>query len=186
MTDRRVRYTRMVLKNALLELLADKPINKTTIKEICELADVNRGTFYTHYTDQYDLLQDIQDEFAEQVAELHAQRRSSRLDTLQMLTELLEYCRQQQPLCSILFTTSGNDDLVSHLIEDAYAEFRQTRNSPGLPEWQLSLVYTFIASGSTAIIRQWAQDGMEQDPGDVARLMVGLAAHGSSFPAGQN
>lgn len=46
--DRRKKYTRMVLKESLMELLKNKPISNITIKEICEEADINRSTFYSH------------------------------------------------------------------------------------------------------------------------------------------
>ena len=50
-SDARVRYTRKVLKESLLSLLKEKPINKITVKEVCELAELNRATFYSHYSD---------------------------------------------------------------------------------------------------------------------------------------
>ena len=48
-SDRRVQYTKRVLQEAVLELMKTQSIDKLTIKDICELADVNRGTFYLHY-----------------------------------------------------------------------------------------------------------------------------------------
>ena len=54
--DRRVKYTKMVLKESLIDLLSKKDISCITIKQICEEADINRATFYTHYSDQFDLL----------------------------------------------------------------------------------------------------------------------------------
>ena len=56
-TDARVKYTKMVLKKALLELMQHKPVNKITVKEICERAELNRATFYAHYSDCFDLLE---------------------------------------------------------------------------------------------------------------------------------
>ena len=53
--DRRTAYSKKVIREALLELMRDKPLNKITVKEICELADVNRSTFYAYYEDIYDL-----------------------------------------------------------------------------------------------------------------------------------
>ncbi len=50
-TDARVRYTLMKLKESFLVLLEKKPINKITVKEVCELSELNRATFYTHFTD---------------------------------------------------------------------------------------------------------------------------------------
>ena len=51
----RIKYTKMFLKNAILELLKEKPLNKITIQELCDKAEVNRSTFYAHYLDIYDL-----------------------------------------------------------------------------------------------------------------------------------
>ena len=60
--DARVRYTKMMLKQALLDLMQHKPVNKITVKEICERAELNRATFYAHYSDCFDLLESIEEE----------------------------------------------------------------------------------------------------------------------------
>ena len=65
--DRRVRYTKLVLRQSLLELMRDRPINKINVTDICERADINRGTFYAHYADQYDLLAQIENELYEEI-----------------------------------------------------------------------------------------------------------------------
>ena len=61
--DRRVKYTKMVLEESFITLMEKKDISKITIKEICEKADINRSTFYAHYSDQYDLLRKIENKF---------------------------------------------------------------------------------------------------------------------------
>ena len=63
--DARVRYTQKVLKESFLKLLEEKPVNKITVKEVCELAELNRATFYAHYTDCFALLESIEDEMLE-------------------------------------------------------------------------------------------------------------------------
>ena len=65
--DRRVKYTRMVIKESFIDLLEKKDISRITIKEICENADINRATFYAHYSDQYELLRKIEDEFLDNI-----------------------------------------------------------------------------------------------------------------------
>jgi len=47
-TDARTRYTLKVIEKSLITLLKEKPMNKITVKELCELAEINRATFYTH------------------------------------------------------------------------------------------------------------------------------------------
>ena len=61
-TDARVRYTVGVLKKSFLELLEQKPVNKISVKEVCERAELNRATFYTHFNDCYDLLECIEND----------------------------------------------------------------------------------------------------------------------------
>lgn len=53
--DRRSAYSKRVIRESLLALMQDKPLNKITVREICERADVNRSTFYAYYEDIYDL-----------------------------------------------------------------------------------------------------------------------------------
>ena len=60
--SRRTRYTRRAMQDALIELLRDQPLGSITVKALCERADVNRSTFYAHYTSIEDLLHDIEDE----------------------------------------------------------------------------------------------------------------------------
>ena len=61
--DRRVKYTKKIIKETTLSLLKEKDISKITISEICTLADINRATFYRYYLDIYDLLEKIEEEF---------------------------------------------------------------------------------------------------------------------------
>ena len=60
--SRKTRYTKMVLRDSLMELMKTKPISAIYIKEICTLADISRATFYKYYTDQYDLLRKTEEE----------------------------------------------------------------------------------------------------------------------------
>ena len=62
-TDRRIRYTRQAIKEILLEELKTKPYSKITVTEICKKAEMNRGTFYLHYYDIDDVLNDILEDF---------------------------------------------------------------------------------------------------------------------------
>ena len=67
--DRRVLYTKMFLKESLLELMKEKPIDKITPTELCRHAGINRNTFYKHYYTTRDLLQEIEEEFSAQLVE---------------------------------------------------------------------------------------------------------------------
>ena len=57
--DLRVRRTRKLLPDALVALLAVQPFESITVRQICERAMVHRATFYTHFTDKYELLRSV-------------------------------------------------------------------------------------------------------------------------------
>ena len=57
--DRRVRKTKQQLQDGFIQLRKKKDLKDITVKELCELTDLNRGTFYLHYKDIYDLLEDV-------------------------------------------------------------------------------------------------------------------------------
>ena len=61
-TDRRIRRTKALLSRGLIQLMEKKDIRDISVKELAELADINRGTFYLHYNDIYDLLAQVEDE----------------------------------------------------------------------------------------------------------------------------
>lgn len=59
--DRRTRYTLTVIREAFYELLREKGFDKLTVSDLCKRAQINRGTFYLHYEDKYELLTDLID-----------------------------------------------------------------------------------------------------------------------------
>ena len=60
--DRRVRKTKMQLRQGLARLMQKKSIKEITVKELVDEVDINRSTFYLHYTDIYQMLEKIEEE----------------------------------------------------------------------------------------------------------------------------
>mgnify|MGYP005799805211 FL=1 len=63
--DRRTRLTKSLIRRVFTDLLAEKPLQRSTVREVCQRAGVNRSTFYAHYTDLYDLLTRHEEEMLE-------------------------------------------------------------------------------------------------------------------------
>ncbi|MBQ8781689.1 MAG: TetR/AcrR family transcriptional regulator [Oscillospiraceae bacterium] len=60
--DIRIRKTQRSIYNAFIELRSKKPLERITIKELCEKAQINKSTFYVYYSDIYDLSEQIENE----------------------------------------------------------------------------------------------------------------------------
>lgn len=59
MEDKRIRKTRQSIRHALVSLLAQKPFEQITVTELCTEADTSRVTFYTHYSDKFEVAEEI-------------------------------------------------------------------------------------------------------------------------------
>ena len=64
--DRRVRKTKKQLRECLTRLLKEKKVQDITVRELTDMADLNRGTFYLHYRDVFDLLEKTENELLDE------------------------------------------------------------------------------------------------------------------------
>ena len=150
--DRRTRYTRQTIRDTLLSLMADKPFSRVTVTEVCRLAEINRGTFYLHYLDLSDVLDDI-------IREMMA-------DTVCALDHVL--CPERQcaayPFCDKLHSSERYralflDESVTERLMDRLAEAYKapytaylTAHS-ALTAAQAEAVFTFQMNGCLAVNR---------------------------------
>jgi len=180
-TDRRVKYTKMVLRESLIKLLRDKPIARITIKELCEHADINRATFYSHYTDQFDLLKKIQDEF---IADITSYLDNFALDKdenslMQMIYKIFEYIANNKELCRVLLGTNVDTDFQSVVMqivsERIVLEWKKKRS---MDSSTADYVYTFVATGSIGIIRKWLFDEKPKPTKEMALFVTRLVNKG--------
>ena len=171
--DRRKQYTRMVLKESLLKLLKDQSISSITIKEICETADINRSTYYAHYANQYELLEEIEEEFiADLTATLSQYNFSKEEEALQMTEKLFEYLSEKSDICKTLL--SENTDmyfLKKGMVITHDFIFRNWRTDDPIDQETYDYINMFMVSGSIHVIKNWLENGMDKSPGEMAGIL---------------
>jgi AcrR family transcriptional regulator len=178
-TDRRIIYTKMVLRQSLLELLRERPIEKITVKDICEKADINRGTFYTHFSDPYNLLEQIENElFAEIASSIESSLKAEAISGL--LGQIFESILKNKDLCTVLFSEFGDKIFLRRIMYIAHdgsiAEWKKM--IPSVKNEQMELLYLFYANGCVAIIQHWIQSGMQESPQELSDMIEKLSLHG--------
>ena len=96
--DRRVRKTKRQLRLALMKLMAEKSVKDISVRELAAIADINRGTFYIHYKDVYDLLSSLEDELADGLTVVCRRHnaKDSEGKTYPYLMELYQFIQPQQ------------------------------------------------------------------------------------------
>lgn len=77
MTDKRILKTKQALKSTLIEMMKSQSFQKIKVKELCELANTSKLTFYTHYDDKYALLQDVAADMEQEVMNKYLELKAS-------------------------------------------------------------------------------------------------------------
>ncbi|MCC2250434.1 MAG: TetR-like C-terminal domain-containing protein [Bacillota bacterium] len=178
--DRRKKYTRMVLKDSLISLLSTKQIAAITVKEICEQADINRSTFYTHYKDQFDLLRQIEEEIIADMNTYLSQHNFSEIEkSLQTTERLLEYIVSKSDICNVLLNENGDTSFERRVMEVARSFLITTwmdcqENDAAVSEY----ISTFIISGSIHVIKHWLANNMDKTPQQIAQIINSIAING--------
>jgi len=174
--DRRVKYTRMVLKESFINLLEKKDISRITIKEICENADINRATFYSHYSDQYDLLRKIEDEFLDNIREyLGELEQKNEVNPVLLAEKIFEYIKENAKLCKLLLSERGGLNFqkrVMMLLYDTVIN-ELTSNSKITKEYA-EYVYSFTITGCVGIVQKWLDEDMKKPARFIAEMVIRL------------
>lgn len=171
--DRRKQYTRMVLKNSLITLLKEKPLATITVKELCSHADINRSTFYTHYKDQYDLLNKIEEEIiADMNMYLSEHNFSEKEESIQTTQKLLEYIVSKHDICYTLLIENKDTSFEERVMEVA----RRFLIDNWMDEFDYdsgdsTYISTFIVSGSIHVIKHWLSRDMDKTPQQIAEII---------------
>lgn len=181
--DRRVRKTKKLMSDALAELLTQKPLSAITVKEIAELADINRGTFYLHYRDIYDMARRLQDEMIEKfdrIVESHTHAENAD-ELFPLLTELFGFLNENAELARVMVGKNGDaaflDKLKSIVREKCLADIRTMLNVKSTDE--LDYFYEYTVSGCIGVCHEWLVGGRREDPSQMAALVERIILDGA-------
>lgn len=140
--DLRIEKTKKSIINAFLQLRSQKTLAKITIKELSELAKINKATFYLHYHDIYDLSESLENEIIQST--LHAIEHPEAIinDNKMFTEELTKAFISNQQLIKILFRDNRSINFVTifekklkELILDVHPEYKES------PEKNMALTY---------------------------------------------
>ena len=170
--DNRVRYTKMVLQQALLKILQTKHIDKVTIKELCEEAKVNRGTFYLHYATPNDLLMEIEQQFINENMAMFSPYFDEGYETSYMAM-LFAGILKNRDLCRIIMGRNGNYRFLEriHQMIRPYVVDGWCREFPTYAREDLNYTFDYVFDGSMRLILDWIEDNQGLSTEDLAKRL---------------
>lgn len=155
--NRRVLYTQKVIKESLLELLKEKDIHKVTVTDICKKADINRGTFYSHYKDAYDLLDSMENEFFDTAYNFVKGHDEG------ALLKVLNLIKENKDLCKIIFCIQMDPKILNRifLIADKIDLKSMVKDEDKV---YTDYLIKCSVGGIIAIIQNWLEGGLKEEP----------------------
>ncbi len=174
--NRSAQRTERSIKQAFVELSSEKPLAELSVAELCDRADVSRGTFYLHYHDLIDLRSVIADDFIDAFDAEVGRSQPERPDFDGAFTMLAAGCRFMQKEAKTLSLLLGQNGDIAFLRRFEHTIRRHCLAGleecfPGLGADLFDRYYSFVIAGAVGTIRSWLQDGCKEDPDDLASFM---------------
>lgn len=163
----------MLIRNSFLALLKEKPMQRITVRELCEKAQINRSTFYSYYLDVYDLLQNIEQELLDAFAKslIIEIKNWTDISAVGICKKIFSVLEKNSTLCEILLGANGDYVAVEKCIEIG-KNFFMTPYMARYPEVDPALLekyYIFVSSGAISLLRNWLYGDAEISSDEMAR-----------------
>ena len=180
-THRSVRRTQRDLRNSLIELMKEKPILRISAKEIYEAADIGRTTFYAHYKDQYDLLEELETETITQLEELFNRYVDSvkhkKKNILDLTMEALNYIADNGSPLQVLLSENGNLLFQKKFFSQYITRLQKIMQNKSANQEDAYLyegysIYT--VHGSIGLIQYWLKNKMHIPIPTLAKMLNNL------------
>lgn len=156
--DLRTERTKRSIANAYLELRKQKSIEKITVKELSELAYINKATFYTHYNDIYDLADQLENEFMDSIIHELPHPESIITDPALATRELADMLIAKNDITTILFSGS-RQNLLSEKIYIALIKYISSKYPEQESSLKRDIVLSIIIQGCFHAYQIFANDG---------------------------
>ena len=175
--NKQVKNSKRNIRNSLLELLQEKPLDKITVKSLCEKAGVNRGTFYRYYEDIFDLFDCIEAAFAEEldrsVLNINAKNPE------EFYVDLFNLAEANKDLLKILIAQSGPNNFLNRTISKYYQSI--------IPKWrpyvkcsdeEMKLLYQIVSNSLVSILTLWIKGEVDLTPEQISEFVVHRLLYG--------
>lgn len=180
MSDLRVKRTYILLKNALFELLTKKSFEEIKVNDICNLAMVHRTTFYSHFSDKYELLdfciKDVEKEFNEKISNTHYS--NLREFYTNLIMNLIEYISEHKRLFKCILR-KNTDNSVTNIFMDTCISYitevlEKEENMDISHEIPIPIIAQFYSGAVLNILINWLKTNNKMTEEELCDYIISL------------
>lgn len=179
--DLRIQKTRKVLRESILALLKDRPLEKITVKDICEHAMINRMTFYKHYEDKYLLLDDAINEIKDSIMNQVPKKQTTSIDDIaeyliSILGKVIEYIETNIEYIRSLEKNSSFEliNIIARVCEDGISELLVEIDKIRPFKYSIPVTASFIYGGFVSALTYLIHHKNQSYKAEIKQLMADL------------
>jgi AcrR family transcriptional regulator len=179
--DPRVRYTRKILRDSLIELMKTRPAAEIGVKEICALAELSRSTFYIYYEGVPQLLEEIEEEafvFLEDVVNQYGiSLKRGGQNSEALFQRILQYIADTSPILQILLSENGDISFPTKVFQQFIPRSQKIlRDASKNPvEAYIHEGYSvFVVHGAVGLVQYWLKNNMQIPVPVMAKMLTEL------------
>ena len=181
--DPRVLRTRRLLRQALVELVAEQDFESITVQDITDRATLNRATLYLHYQDKYDLLEDVFHEMIAGLVPLPPPQITDqdRFNAIKQVQRIIAHIAEHDAFYLALLGQRGVPAFISQVrayIEDVISAWVSALQ-PDISQQPVrsDVVLSFYSSACLGVIVWWLENDMPY-PSDLLTNQIVLCMMG--------
>lgn len=178
--DRRVRKTKKQLLVALTKLMEQKDVKNISVKELTDLADMNRGTFYLHYKDVFHMVESIENEFFQELTDILDKTFpcESLPVPLDVLSDIISFIEENQEICAALLGPHGDMPFLNKASNLVWKYIQTCWDKQNYKNDNFHYYFAFIISGCVGMMREWVEGGFREDSHEIALLANDMVISG--------
>ena len=176
--NQRVKLTKKLLKQSLLDIMDKKPVGSISVIELCEKAEINRSTFYNHYGCPNDVLYDIECDFVEDLEQIWTKNNDKEYPIEKRVEDLCTYLQNNKKLAKLLLKESYTSEFPKLLFKAAHVKnIYENMFSEISDEQGRKLLITFFTSGTYNMLREWLNSPDPLSPEEMGELVKTMSAN---------
>jgi AcrR family transcriptional regulator len=187
-TDRRIVRTKVAIREALVCLIAEKGFDALSVSDITRRADINRGTFYLHYQDKFDLLEQTEAEVIGDLEGIILQANNLNFSDfnsvdkpLPVVVTLFEYLKDNAALMHAILGLKGGMAFQNRLRATVEENLKLGILAGMRADHflvQSEYLVSYAISAHFGVIQTWLEKGCVESPYDMAIILSKLSLHG--------
>ena len=155
-TDRRTLYTIMVIKEAMLILLTQKDYSQITVADLCRTADINRGTFYLHFQNVTQVVDELLEDALSQTSDMLVQVGCKLAQGKECRNPFCHFIRENKKYQALFFSDSLRGRVIEKITIYSASRFAQAYpDNPNFPAELREALSIFQMNGCLAICKQY-------------------------------